>query len=117
MCLRRKKKGKSKVPSIGFCLRDAEAEQRALQFLHIYCSNVSSYSSASESMKQNPQDKTLDLSICFRYKHITSLKNLPLPAPSENLLCWFHCNSYVCFESLIERMFLSAFAYRYEMRC
>ena len=35
MCLRRKKKGKSKVLSGRFCLRDSEAEQRALQLLHI----------------------------------------------------------------------------------
>ena len=28
MCIRRKKKGKSKVLSGGFCVRDSEAEQR-----------------------------------------------------------------------------------------
>ena len=32
--------GKYKVLSGGFCLRDSEAEQRALPFLHIYYSNV-----------------------------------------------------------------------------
>ena len=35
MCFGRKKKGKYKVLSGGFCLRDSEDEQRALQFLHI----------------------------------------------------------------------------------
>ena len=37
MCSRRKKKGKSKVLFGGFCLH-SEAEQRALQKLHICCS-------------------------------------------------------------------------------
>ena len=46
--LKTKKKGKFKVLSRRFCLRDLEAEQRALQFLHIYVSNVNSYSSAPE---------------------------------------------------------------------
>ena len=59
MCLRRKKKGKSKVLCRGFCLRDSEAEQKALQFLHIYCSNVNSYSSAPELNRPNPPDITL----------------------------------------------------------
>ena len=43
-----KKKGKSEVTSHGFCFRDSEAEQRASQFLHIYCSDINSYSSAPE---------------------------------------------------------------------
>ena len=42
MCLRRKKKGKSKVLSGGFCVRDSEAEQRALHLRYIYCSIVNS---------------------------------------------------------------------------
>ena len=54
MCLLRQKKGKSKVLSRGFCLFDSETEQRALQFLHICCSDVRSHSSAPESNKQNP---------------------------------------------------------------
>ena len=70
MRLKRKKKDKSKVLSSGFCLFDSETEQRALQFLHIYCSDVRSHSSAPESNKQNPRDRTLDLPIFFRYKHI-----------------------------------------------
>ena len=67
MCLRRKKKGKSKVLCSGFCLRESEAEQRALQFLHIYCSNVNSYSSAPESNEQNPPDRTKYLPFLFRF--------------------------------------------------
>ena len=67
MCLRRKKQGKSKVLSGEFCLRDSEAEQRSLQFLHIYCSNLNSYCSALESNKQNPPDRTMDLPFFFRY--------------------------------------------------
>ena len=60
------KKGKSEVLSRGFCLRDSEAEQRPLQFLHIYCSIVNCYSKlASRSIKQNPQDRTLDLPFFF----------------------------------------------------
>ena len=67
------------------CLRDSEVECRALQFLYIYCSNVNSYSSAPESDKQNPLDRTIDLPYFFRYKHKTS----PSPAPSESLPYWF----------------------------
>ena len=57
MCLRRKKKGKSlsgksKFLSRGFCLRDSEAEQRALQFLDICFSTVNSYSLAPRSIKK-----------------------------------------------------------------
>ena len=44
---------------------------------------------ASESNKQNPPARTLDLSFFFRYKHITSLKkNLSL-ALGEGLPYWF----------------------------
>ena len=92
MCLRRKKKGKSKVLSRGFCLRDSEAKQRALRFLHLYCSNVNSYSSAPESNRSNPPDRTMDLPFFFRYKHLTSLKSVPLLAPIESLPNWFQGN-------------------------
>ena len=61
MCLRRKKKGKSKVLSRGFFLRDSEAELKALRFLHSQCSNVNSHSSTPESNRLNPRDRTLDL--------------------------------------------------------
>ena len=42
MCLRQKKKSKSKVLSRGFCLRDSEAKQTVLRLLHIHCSDVNS---------------------------------------------------------------------------
>ena len=51
--LLRKKRGKSKVLSRGFCLFDSETEQRALQLVNIYCTDVRSHSSAPESNKQN----------------------------------------------------------------
>ena len=51
MCLRRKKKGKSKVFSGGFCVRDSEGEQRAFQLLHLFSSIVNTCYSASESNK------------------------------------------------------------------
>ena len=89
MFFRRKKNGKSKVLSGGFCLCYSEAEQMALQFLHIHCSNVNSYSSAPESDKQNRPDRTIDIPFFFRSKRITSLKNVPSPAPSESLPYWF----------------------------
>ena len=66
--------GKSEVLSRGVCLFDSETEQRALQFLHSYSSDVRSHSSAPESNKQNPRDRTLDLPLFCRYKHIPSLK-------------------------------------------
>ena len=92
MCLRRKKKGKSKVLSRGFCLRDSEAEQRALRFLHVHCSNLNSYSSAPESNRPNPPDRTIDLPFFFHLQHITSLKSVSLPAPSKRLPYWFQGN-------------------------
>ena len=47
--------------------------------------NCNALCSVSESNKQNPQDRTLDLPFFCRYKHIPSLKNLPSPAPNESL--------------------------------
>ena len=98
--------GKSKVLSRGFCLFDSETEQRALQFLHIYCSDVHSHSSAPESNKQNPRDRTLDLPIFFHYKLIPPLKNLPSRAPSESSAYWFQGNFAASFvlEFLLERI-------------
>ena len=83
--------------SRGFCLFDSETEQRALQFLHIYCSDVCSHSSTPESNKQNPRDRTLDLPFFFRYKHIPSLKSLPSSAPNESLPYWFQGNFVALF--------------------
>ena len=100
-------------------LRDSEAEQRALQFLHIYCSDVRSHSSAPESTKQNPRDRTLDLPILFCYKRIPSLKNFPLPATNESLPWWFQGKFAASFvQNLCLREFLSfAFANGFELRC
>ena len=113
--------GKSKVLSRGFCLFDSETEQRELQFLHIHCSDVRSHSAAPESNKQNPLDRTLDLPIFifFRNKHITSLKNLPSPAPKEILPYWFQGNFAASFVlNFCLREFLwSAFDNRFELRC
>ena len=119
MCLQRKKKCKSKVLSRGFCLFDSETEQRALQCLHINCSDVRSDSSAPESNKQNPRDRTLDLSFFFHLKHLTSLKNLPSPAPNESSPYWFQGNFAASFVlNFCRREFLlSAFANRFELRC
>ena len=89
MCLRRKKKGRSKVLSGRFCFSDSEAEQRALQFLHIWYSNVNSCSSAPNSNKQNPPDRSLGLPFFFHHKHIASLRKVPSPSPSESLSYWF----------------------------
>ena len=115
---------KRKRVTLKFCLADfvffySETEQRALQFLHIYCSDVRSYSSAPESNKQNPRDRTLDLPIFFRYKHIPSLKNLPSPAPIESSPYWFQGNfadSFV-FNFCLREFLLSAFANCFELRC
>ena len=113
------KKGKSKVLCSGFCLFDSETEEKALQFLHIYCSDERSHSAAHESNKQNSRDRTLDLSIFFRYKHITSLKNLPSPAPNESLPYWFQGNFAALFVLIygLRGFLLSAFANRFELRC
>ena len=119
MCFRRKEKGKSKVLSGGFCLRDSEAKQKALQLLHIYCSNVGSYSSAPESNKQNTPDRALDLPLFFHYEHITSLINLPSPVPSESLSYWFQGNLAPMFvlNYWLREFILSVFANRFELKC
>ena len=111
--------GKSKGLSRGFCLFDSETEQRALQFVHIYCSDVRSHSSAPEPNKQNPRDRTLDLLIFFRYKHIPSLKNLPSPAPNESLPSWFQGNFAASFvlNFCLREFLLSEDANRFELRC
>ena len=90
------KEGKSKVLSYGFCLRDSEAEQGALQLLHTYCANVDSYSSASESNKQNPPDRTLNLPFFFRYKHITFLKTSLRPHQARVCRAGFRAALWLC---------------------
>ena len=111
--------GRPKVLSHGLCLFDSKTEQRALQFLHIYCSDVRSHSSAPESNKQNPLERTLDLSIFFRNKHIPSLKSLPWPAPNENSPYWFQGNFVASFvlNFCLREFLLSAFANRIELMC
>ena len=91
---------KSKVLSGGFRLPNSKAELRASRFLHIHFSNVNSYSSASESIRQNSPDRTLDLSFFSHYE------NIPSPSPSESLLYRFQGNfcGYVYFELLVERI-------------
>ena len=53
-------------------------------------------SSASESRKKNPPDITLDLPLFFRYKRITSLKNLPYPAPNKSCRTGFKATLRLC---------------------
>ena len=97
----------------------SQTEQRALQFLHIYCSDVRSHSSSPESNKQNLRGRTLDLPSFFRYKHIPFLKNLPLPAPNESLPYWFQGNFAASFvlKFCLGEFLLSTFANRFELRC
>ena len=102
-------KGKSKVPSGGIRLFDSGAEERALKFLQINCSNVNSYSSAPESNKQNMPDRTTGLPFIFQHKQITSLKNLPSPAPNESLSYWFqgHFAAMSVLSCLLREFFVS----------
>ena len=87
--------------------------------MHVYCSDVRSHSSAPESNKRNPRDRTLDLAFLFRYKHIPSLKNLPSLAPNESLPYWFQGNFAASFvlNFCLREFLLSAFANRFELRC
>ena len=76
-------------------------------------------SSAPESNKQIPPDITLDLPFFFHYKHITSLKKVPSPAPSESLRYWF-LDSFAAMLVLnywLREFLLAAFANRFELRC
>ena len=101
---------------INICTRN---RAEGITILHIYCSDVRSYSSAPESNKQNPCDRTPDLPILFRYKRIPSLKNLPSPAPNESLPYWFQGNFAASFvlNFCLREFLLSAFANRFELRC
>ena len=81
--------------------------------------NCNALCSVSESNKQNPRDRTLDLPFFFCYKHIPSLKNLPSPAPNESLPYWFQGNfaaSFV-FNFCLREFLLSALVNRFELRC
>ena len=83
-----------------------------MQKLHALCS-------VSESNKQNPRDRTLDLPFFFRYKHIPSLKNFPSPAPNDSLLYWFQGNFAASFvlNFCLREFLLSACANHFELRC
>ena len=63
-----------------------------LTFECYICKNCNAFCLASESRKQNPPYRTLDLPFFFCHKHLTSLKNLPSAAPGESLPCWFQGN-------------------------
>ena len=117
---RRRTKAKSKVLSDGFCLRDSEAEQRELKFLHTYCSKCKRLLLSSKSNRQNPHPhSTIDIPFFFRYKHKTSLKDVPTPASSESLPYWFQGNFAAMFalNYWLREFLLSAFANRFVLRC
>ena len=69
---------------------------------------------SSESGKQNPPDRTLDLPFFFRYEDITCFINHLSPAPGESLPYWFQDNFAVMFAW---KFLLSAIANRFELRC
>ena len=66
--------------------------------------SIRSHSSAPESNKQTPRDRTLDLPFFFRYKHIPSLKNLPSPNERVAVLVSGQLCGFVCFQFLLERI-------------
>ena len=73
----------------------------------------------SESNKQNPRDRTLDLPFFFRYKCIPSLKNLPSPAPNDSSPYWLQGNfaAPFVFNFCLREFLLSALVNRFELRC
>ena len=91
MCLRRKKKGKSKVLS-GVIQKPSRGHYNSCIFIAQSQTVTLQPNSYSESNKQSTQDRTLDLPFFFRYKHPTSLKNLPSAAPSASYSYWFQGN-------------------------
>ena len=119
MCLRRQEKGKSKVLSCGLCLRDSKSRAEGIQFLHIHCSNVISYSPAPESNRQNRPDRAMDLPFFFRHKHITFLTKTPFSHTKRELPYWFQGNFVAMFvlNYWLREFHLSAFANRFELRC
>ena len=81
--------------------------------------NCNALCSVSESRKQNPRDRTLDLPFFFWCKHMPSLKTLPSPAPNESSAYWFQGNfaaSFV-FNFCLREFLLSALVNRFELRC
>ena len=73
------------------------------------------FCSASESSKQNPRDRTLDLPFFFHYKHMNSLKrHLPI-AQGETFLPPGQFCGRVCFGLLVEGVSLSTVTNRFEL--
>ena len=75
--------------------------------------NYNAFSSASESNKRNPRDRTFNLPSSFCFKYITSLKNHLSLAQGESLPYRFQGKffGHVC------ELPLPAVANRIEMRC
>ena len=87
-------------------------------FEQYICKNCNALSSASESCKQNPRDRILDLPVFFRLKHTTSLKIPPSPTTTESLNYWIWGNIAAKFvlSYWLSEFLLSAFANRFELR-
>ena len=60
----------------------------------------------------------MDLSFIFRYKHITSVKKVPSPAPSDSLpyLVSGQLCGYVVLSYWLSEFLFSVFANRFELR-
>ena len=84
--------------------------------MHEFCNGLCL---ASESRKQNPRDRTLDLAFFFCYKHLTALKNFPSAAPSKSFpyLCQGNFAVLLVLVYCLREFLLSAFANRFEFRC
>ena len=119
MCLRRKKKGNSECLADFVYVIQKSSRGNYDSCAYSYCSNVNRYSSAPESNRPNLPDRTSDFPFFFRLKHITSLKSLPLPAPSESLPYWFQGNSAAVFVLVycLREFLLSALANSFELNC
>ena len=105
MPLRRKEKNKPKILSPGFVYL-IQKLSRVHTILAFYCSNVNSYSSAPESNRPNPLDRTMDLPFFFRYKHVTTLKHVTSPISNESLHYWFRGKfcGYVYYKFRVEKI-------------
>ena len=79
--------------------------------------DYNAFCSATESKKQNPRERTLDLPFLFRYKHITSLKSHLSLAHSESFSFRFRGNFHgcVCFDLPVERISLAT--NRFGLKC
>ena len=107
-------------PEIQKSLRNFEGFQKSGKSRTLFWLVIHpSFCSASESSNQNLPDRTLDLPIFFHYKHITSLKIFPSPAPSESLPYWFQRNFLAMFvlSYWLSEFRLSEITNRFELRC